>query len=336
MTEGMKVSVQPKKQYAVADEHTTSEGYDSDGEVQTFDNVKNVREEQYRDKPEYNKSTDIYDYEYPKVTVEFTNGGEAIISHGLIDLDDTEPEITIRMIEKNSESLGYHQVTEFNCYGFWTNTFIDSFGKERTEYVLLMDNTDNGTVKRYMGCGRGMRVEYPNGSFEYHGKYERFSRRVKAENNHKKATSPPVKGENEFTVSTPQGETRAINAKRDMSGDNLTYRVIDSDGNSLEVDDINDVEGSLYTIVAKHPSTFGDGTTVTTVSRAIGVYTGVSQFDTKDNTYLYALGNPNAVGGPYKKPSEHRIANLDNIEELLIKLPDGTIQRPNLQSVMLI
>ena len=289
----------------------------------SFDNVANV---EYR----YNGDDD----DWPTVRLTLDDDSTEEFEYATVNLDDTEPEVTATMVRDSTPSIEYQEVTTHECYGVWRESYEDSFGRTRHSHCLFIERDDEPVVLSPHNY-RGIDVRYPNGERDVYGSLNRHSNTAQGFLADNEPYNPPHQNEEGvLTLNTTQGELYDVENVRRVQhdlGDDFKFDVTTS-SNTIRVDDINDAEGPCYAACVKHQPTVGGGTTVTSIQRAIGLYLD----EAKDGEYtLTALGFPTSAG-IYRPPQTHSIAALGDIESLHIKLPNGTVQSPAVEELVLV
>lgn len=327
MTTGMTVSVTSHRPNYLEEQeaHRDAEGIpEADGPTHQIPNAINVEQIRNDDQSENWRTRWKDKYQYPEIRVTDATGTEHVFDHALVNLDETDPEVDIWMVHDETASNEHAKVTYYKGYGIQSETYTDTFDKERTSYSVFIQTRDGEDVVLSPHGYRGFIVKYPTGVMRTFGDIERHSLSAQRQNEKESPQSHPyATDDGQFTI-TADGDTYAgiVNVTRPEPGE---YILHSSHGNRIRVSDITDVEGALYTVTARHESSFGHGVTTTSIQRALGVYI-------EENPALSPSGEPilRAVGHPdsaavHKTPSTYRITELQDIESVLVKTPSGNL-----------
>ena len=306
--------------------HRIAEGFPSpEGPTHKIPNALNI--EQIHNDPDANWRPNWEDkYRYPEIRVTDTTGETHVFDHAIVNIEDTAPEVDIWMVHDETASNEHTKVTYYRGYGIQSSTFVNSFGTECVAHSVFIKTPDGKDVVLSPCSYRGFIVKYSNGTIRTVGNIERHSRTAQSKQERNPPQEHPYATDDGYITVSADGETYhgIVNVSRPEPSEYVLHTAV---GNQITVSDITDVDGALYTVVARHTSTFGHGVTTTGVQRALGVYVDENpRLSSTGEPELKAIGHPNSAA-VHKTPSAYRIAALSDIKTGFVKTPSGKVMR---------
>jgi len=302
--------------------HRISEGIENSRQEKEIQDIINIEQVS---KPDFEKNSEMWKREYlsPEVRLTKESGEQCVFNHALVDTDTISPTVTVWKIHDETASYDIFRITRFNAYGIQTVPFEDEFGNNRISYEIFVNKLNGETSVYCPSDYRGFIARYPNGCFDEFGEPTRHSKSIQKGNNEKTIQKHPFSSEDGLMTIRADGNeyTGIRNVTRQEESGFVLHSEI---GNKIQVNNVNSVSGALYSVTAKNSSTFGYGMTTTGVQRAIGVYVDENPDFGGDNPILRAVGHPDA-SSIYRTPRGYKIAELSDLESLVVKTPNGDI-----------
>lgn len=313
MATGMRVTVKEYESVPAPSQysHKAAEGIGDPVREHTFTNVYNI--EQHNPDP----GTDTY----PRIVIRDSDG-EHTFASAIPDVSDTEPRVTVTAIRDITPSDVKARTTTLNAYGFQTETVTDTFGDEVVIHGAYVRDQDGDPAVLHSNH-RGYIVTYPDGTTQHYGDTSRHSRTAQKYIGDTIPHDPPYKTDTGHMTVHADGDTYhgVVNTSRPSVD---TYALHTVAGNTIHVSEITDVEGALYTVAVRHKDTFGYGKETTTVQNAMGVYVSAEHNVGSHDLAVFAVGHPDSAG-VHKTPYLHQLTKVENVENVFVKHPDGTV-----------
>lgn len=309
------------------DNHSVFEGVE-DGVEHEFTDVINIETHYPKDNGSISRPFNWRgEYKYPRVTVATEDGELHEFESAVVDVSDTEPALRVHMVKDKTASGVMSEVRSYNAYGLQSQEYENELGGTSVSYSIFLESLGGKTALLTPVNYRGFIVSADHEDYPKHfGTLDRHSKNIQLHYGTDGLRGHPVAADsNTFQIETPDRTYNDVEmVTRPEPG---RYHVRTAAGNVISVDSIEEVSGGLFTVVARHETANGYGETVTAAQRALGVYRDASSRVVPDgDERLVVMGHPHS-GGTHKTPGKHGIASVDDIQDVFIKTPDGTIHR---------
>lgn len=288
-------------------------------------NLRDVMGIQIKDENTYDypkSRLDKRDYDYPEVKIKYQDETQNL-GFGTVNVDNTEPKVKVAIINNKLESLDKNKIKFYNCYGVWETQKKDSHQNVIKNHTLFLDDENQQPIRLTINDYTGIIAYYPNGEREIFGD-------IKQNNNNIENSIDIIKNEvnnrnnGTFEIET---ESRLIqdvtNVSRACNKKSLHYILDRKNQESIKVSDIEDSEGPTYTACVKSKLDYGNGSCITTIKHAIGLYINTNA-EFSDKNRLMAVNHPDNQS-VYKRPDVHYVCDVEDIEDLHIKNLNGDI-----------